>query len=103
MKKKVADFMKNSGPPTSHRPGEIYVPGLGMRTFTRMLMKSYYYGIPFPQDFEQGATIGLFDDHIGDPLWTNLTRPRMLPVGHKATIFKVTLAVKPTDQTNLAL
>lgn len=79
----------------------VYVPGKGEIEVRRLLMKSYYYGVPIPQDIDAGSTIGLFCGHIGDRQWTNFTRELMLPVGHEAIIYKVSLAVKPTEKTRI--
>ena len=83
------------------KPGMVFVPSLGWIALKRVALKSYYYGVAIPQDIEADATIALFDGHIGDREWTNFTRPRMLPVGHTATLFKVSLAVKPTAETRI--
>lgn len=82
-------------------PGYIHIPGVGDVKVTRVMMKSYYYGVAIPQDIDADATAGLFDGHIGDREWTNFTRPRALPIGHEALIYKVSLAVKPTAQTKI--
>lgn len=75
--------------------------GFGRVHMTRLVMRSYYYGVGIPQDVDSDATIGLFEGHIGDRQWTNLTRPGRLPVGHTAMLFKVSLAVKPTEETRI--
>lgn len=91
--------MKRAKDEKSNVPkGYIHVPGVGLVQLKRMLMKSYYYGVPIPQDVDSDMTIGLFCGHIGEREWTNFTRPRMLPVGHEAVICKVSLAVRPTAE-----
>jgi len=82
-------------------PGEVDVPGVGVRKFKQWCMKSYYYRITIPQDIDANATIGLFCGHIGDKEWTNFERACMLPVGHEALIYRVSLIARPEKHTFL--
>lgn len=82
-------------------PGSLDIPGVGVRKFREWCMKSYYYRITIPQDIDANATIGLFCGHIGDKQWTNFERERMLPVGHEALIYRISLIARPEKHTLL--
>lgn len=92
---------RKDGSAIDAKQGHVLVPGRGWVELRSMIIKAYYYGIQIPQDIDSNAVIGLFSGHIGDLEWTNFTRPRMLPAGHEATIFRVSLAVRPTTETRI--
>lgn len=91
---------KSNGKENNHS-GAIYIEGRGWVDIRQWCMKSYYYRIMIPQDIDTGATIGLFCGNIGDKEWTNFTRERMLPVGHEAVIYRVSLVARPEKHTFL--
>lgn len=81
---------------------QIYIEAIGQWVSVKCtVIKSYYYAIPVPQDFEAGLTADLFDANIGDLEWTNFQMPERLPAGHEAMIFKVSLAVRPTAEVRI--
>ena len=82
-------------------PGHVYIPGEGVYAIRNLYMKSYYYRIAIPQDINAAATIGLFCGHIGDSEWTNIPRNRMFARGHEVILYKVSLAVKPNEDTKV--
>ena len=89
-------------------PGAIFVEGRGWVDLRQWCMKSYYYRVMIPSNIartgsntDAGMTIGLFCDHIGDKEWTNFARERMLPEGHEAVIYRVSLVARPERHTFL--
>ncbi len=86
-----------------HGPGVVYIDAINeWVSLSWWEMKSYYYGVPIPQDMEANMTAGLFGGHIGDKEWTNFTRPNMIPKWHRSLVYKVSLAVKPTAAVKVA-
>ncbi len=84
------------------RPGMVYISSIDKWVaVTWWQMKSYYYGVPIPQDVKVNATTALFGGHIGDKEWTNFTRPNMIPKWHRSLVYKVSLAVKPTAEVKV--
>lgn len=88
--------------PEEKRKGQVYIEAIDQWVEVRRTVAiSYYYAIQVPQDVESRMIIRLFLDHLGDPEWTNFARPEMLPVGHEALIYKVSLSVRPTAEVRI--
>ncbi len=84
------------------RPGFIYIKAIDQWVAVkRWQIITYYYGVRIPQDINSDATAGLFETRGVDKDLTNFSRPFMFPAGHECLIYKVSLAVKPTEQARI--
>ena len=84
------------------RPGFLYIKALDKWVaMKRWQSITYYYGVRMPQDINSDSTAGLFETRDVDKDLTNFTRPFTFPAGQECLIYRVSLAVKPTEQVRI--